>query len=214
MVVNFPHNPTGGQPTQADMIALIDACRSNGTYIFSDEMYRYLSYDGVPVLTSVADDYERGVSLFGLSKTFSLPGLRIGWLATRDAELLARLAQFKDYTTICASAPSEILAIMAIRDSNWIIERNIEIITGNIAAFDDFVGVHADRVRWTRPRAGSVAFPELLGGRVDELARVAVEDHELMILPASVYNYPHNNFRVGLGRKDFPEALDILGGLL
>ena len=57
-----------------------------------------------------------------MSKSFSLPGLRVGWLATRDAGLLAAIAAFKDFTTICGSAPSELLALMGLRDREWTAE--------------------------------------------------------------------------------------------
>ena len=78
-----------------------------GIHLLSDEVYRYLEFDEADRLTAGADTFERGISLGVMSKSLAMAGLRIGWLATRDRELLARCAAFKDYTTICASAPSE-----------------------------------------------------------------------------------------------------------
>ena len=102
LVVNFPHNPTGYLPSRSELDAIIELARRHGLHVFSDEMYRLLEYDAETRLPPVADLYERGISLSGLSKSFALPGLRIGWLAMRDADLLARCIAFHDYTTICS----------------------------------------------------------------------------------------------------------------
>ena len=85
LVVNFPHNPTGYLPARSELDAIIELARRHDLHVFSDEMYRLLEYDAETRLPPVADLYERGISLSGLSKSFALPGLRIGWLAMRDA---------------------------------------------------------------------------------------------------------------------------------
>ena len=115
LVVNFPHNPTGYLPSRDELEAIMELARRHDLHVFSDEMYRLLEYDAETRLPPVADLYKRGISLSGLSKSFALPGLRIGWLAMQDADLLARCIAFHDYTTICNSAPAEILGIMALR---------------------------------------------------------------------------------------------------
>ena len=106
-----------------------------------------------PACPPVADLYERGISLSGLSKSFALPGLRIGWLAMRDADLLARCLAFHDYTTICASAPSEILGIMALRAQEQIVARNLAIIGRNRAEMAQFCVRHGDLITWLPPQA-------------------------------------------------------------
>ncbi len=126
-------------------------------------MYRLLEYDPAERLPSVADLYERGIALSGLSKSFALPGLRIGWLATHDRDFLARAAAFKDYTTICNSAPSEVLGIVALRSRERIVARNLAIIRANLALAEQFFAAHGGAFRWLPPRAGSVAFPQLIG---------------------------------------------------
>ena len=126
-------------------------------------MYRLLEYEAETRLPPVADLYERGISLSGLSKSFALPGLRIGWLAMRDADLLARCIAFHDYTTICNSAPSEILGIMALRAQERIIARNLAIIGRNRTEMERFCARHGDLFAWLPPQAGSVAFPQLRG---------------------------------------------------
>ena len=108
MIVNFPHNPTGAHLSKSDWHQLYTCCRKHDAYLFSDEMYRLLEHNASDLLPSAADSYERGISLSGMSKALSMPGLRIGWVATQDQELLQKVLQLKDYTTICSSAPSEV----------------------------------------------------------------------------------------------------------
>ena len=115
IVVNAPHNPTGMQPDRATFDGLIAVAEEAGAHLLMDEVYRFLEFDDADRLPAGADATARGVSLGVMSKSFAMAGLRIGWLATRDRDLLARCASFKDYTTICASAPSEILALIGLR---------------------------------------------------------------------------------------------------
>ena len=91
-----------------------------------------------------------------MSKSFAMAGLRIGWLATRDRELLARCAALKDYTTICSAAPSEVLALIALRARDVVLDRSRSIVEANLARVDRFFDAWADRFTWVRPKAGSV----------------------------------------------------------
>ncbi len=173
LVVNFPHNPTGFLASPAEQAAIVALARERGLYLFSDEMYRGLEGPGGPQLPAACDLYERAISLAGLSKSFGLPGLRIGWLATRDREALAACARLKDYTTICNGAPSEVLALIALRARQRLLARVLAIVGRNLANADEFFAAHGALFRWLRPSAGTVAFPELLEGRVQRVLRPA-----------------------------------------
>ena len=164
LVINFPHNPTGHLPAAAELDAIIALARRHNLHIFSDEMYRLLEYDPAERLPSVADLYERGIALSGLSKSFALPGLRIGWLATHDRDFLARAAAFKDYTTICNSAPSEVLGIMALRSRERIVARNLAIIRANLALAEQFFAAHSSAFRWLPPHAWLSRLPAAYRG--------------------------------------------------
>lgn len=163
-MINFPHNPTGYLPTRHELDALIELARRHNLVIFSDEMYRLLEYDAQARLPSVCDLYERAVTLSGLSKSFALPGLRIGWLATHERDLLARCLVLKDYTTICSSAPSEVLAIIALEAQQRIVARNLAIIQRNLALCERFFAEHSQQVMWIAP-AGWLSRLSTLGGR-------------------------------------------------
>ena len=108
VVVNFPHNPTGFIPSQEAWRSFNQLCTQRNIAVFSDEMYRFLEHRPGMTLPSAADLNPRAVVLGGVSKSLALPGLRIGWLATRDKALLQQVQHLKDFTTICASAPSEV----------------------------------------------------------------------------------------------------------
>ena len=215
IIINFPHNPTGYMPAKEEYDRIIELARSKGIYIFSDEMYRLMEFETTSRLDAMAACYEKGISLSGLSKSFGLPGLRIGWLASRDRGLLKRFASFKDYTTICSSAPSEILAIMALQAKDKIIARNMEVISKNKTITEDFFAKYRDLFTWIPPLGGSVAFPRL-DPRIpaERFCEELISRKNVMILPGTVFDYSGNHFRVGLGRRDFSTALQQVGDYL
>ena len=209
IVINFPHSPTGAQIPGDQLGRLISIAELHGVHLFSDEVYRLLEH-GAARLPAAADSSERALSLGVMSKSFALAGLRIGWIATRDAVLRKRIAALKDYTTICSSAPSEILSLIALRAKDQVIARSRGIIEDNLPLLDGFFARNADRFRWVRPRAGSVCFPEYLGGSIDEFSARLVEQQGVLLLPASQFGYTGNHFRLGYGRRDMPAALEKL----
>lgn len=206
--VNFPSNPTGALPTHDEWRAIVDIARELGCYLFSDEVYRWMEYDPADRLTAAVDAYERGISLGAMSKAFGLAGLRVGWLASRDRELLARALAYKDYTTICGSAPSEILALIALRARERVLERCMAIVRANLAVADAFMAEHPARFSWIRPRAGSVGLARWHGNApVEALAASLASDLGTMILPGSVFDLEGSVFRLGLGRSNLAAGL-------
>jgi aspartate/methionine/tyrosine aminotransferase len=114
----------------------------------------------------------------------------------------------KDFTTICNSAPSEILAIIALQNKERILRRNLEIIRANLAHANKFFSEQGGNFCWIDPTAGSVDLPRWLGaGSVEDFCRGVLDQQGVMIVPGSIFEYPGNYFRIGLGRKNFPEAL-------
>lgn len=210
VIINFPHNPTGAVISHQHQLEIIYLCRQKNIILFSDEMYRFLEYDEEDRLPSATDLYENAVSLFGLSKSFALPGLRIGWLVSRNKKLMEEIACFKDYTTICNNAPGEILAIIALQNKDFIFKRNLQIISDNLVAADAFFGKYKNFFKWIRPKAGSIGFPEMKTNiSVEEFAKDLVEKRGIMILPSNVYDFKGNFFRIGLGRKNMKEVMGI-----
>jgi len=208
IVLNTPHNPTGHIIPDNVMKRIVDIARDNDLYIFSDEVYRFLNNGGDLWMSSSADLYEKCFSLGVMSKTFGLAGLRIGWLASKDNEMMEAIRSYKDYTSICNSAPSELLSIMALRNKETIIERNRGIIKENLSLFDSFMERHSDALDWVRPKGGSIGFPRLLNGvSSSNFAEELLMKKGVLISPSNLFDFGDEHFRVGFGKRNFPNGL-------
>ncbi len=212
--VNFPNNPTGAVPEPGTWRELAGLCDDRGIRLFSDEVYRGLERDPGGPLPQAADASATAVSLGVLSKAYGLPGLRIGWVACRDRDLLRRLEHAKHYTTICGSAPSEVLGLIAVRARDRILARNRRIVADNIPVFGAFFSRFPGLFAWEPPQGGCVCFPRYLGqDGVEAMCTDLVQQEGVLLLPASIYRSeltptPADRFRIGLGRAGPQQALD------
>lgn len=218
--INFPHNPTGKILERDRYEALVSLCRHHGIWLFSDEVYRPLGPVGTVHLPHAADAYERGISLGVMSKAYGLPGLRIGWIAVRDRELLSQMERVKHYLSICNSAPSERLAIIGLKARASILSRNCALVTQNLALLDRFFSDFTTHFQWRRPDGGCVGYPRYLGrDGVDSFAAQLVEQTGVLLLPAEIYRSelcptPADRFRIGFGRANMSEGLAVLRNYL
>ena len=210
IIINTPHNPTGYLMSREDYEAVHAFAQEHGLLLFSDEVYRESEYDPALRLRAGCDFGEHALSLGVTSKTYGLAGLRIGWIATKNRDLYEKMASLKDYTTICNSAPSEFLAEVGLRNRHKLIERNLDIIHQNLKVMDGFFHRHADLFSWVRPQAGSMAFPRLHRGEVEEFCDRLVRTAGVLLLPGSIYDDSRNHFRLGLGRRNLPQAVERL----
>jgi aspartate/methionine/tyrosine aminotransferase len=214
VVINFPHNPTGCLPSEDQFRAILDIAGRYSTRLFCDEMYRGLEYRADGCLSSACDLYPHAISLWGMSKTFGMPGLRIGWLATQERPVIEACVRFKDYTTICSSAPGEFLARVALRNAGQIIRRNVEIIGTNLEHTRSFMERRDDLFEWRAPAAGPVAFPRIKGVAARDFCREAVERAGVLLVPSTLFDFGDQHVRWGLGRRSFPDALSVLDAWL
>jgi aspartate/methionine/tyrosine aminotransferase len=214
LVINAPHNPSGYLPPLAEFEAILDIVAERGIWLFCDEMYRGLEYDPAKRLPAASKRYERAVSLWGMSKTFGLAGLRIGWLVTQDRDLLQSLLRLKDYTTICCSAPSEFLARLGLEQAEAIIARNLEIIHTNLDRVHEFMETRANLFDWREPLAGPIAFARLRQGQAADFCERVVREAGVMLVPATTFDFGDSHIRFGLGRRNFAEGLGVLEGYL
>ena len=234
ITVNFPHNPTGCLLSRREFARVIDIARKagsgEGAFVFSDEMYRLLEYSVDDRLPAACDAYERAITLSGMSKVFAMPGLRIGWLATRCASVLSRVQELKDFTTICPPAPSEVLALIGLRARDTLLLRNNTLVQRNLELVRAFMQRHASHFGWTKPRAGPIALLRLrshvgIAGATESYAAASaarsgqeeissraycdalVQAHGIMLLPSSVFGFGDRHVRLGLGRSNLPDVL-------
>jgi aspartate/methionine/tyrosine aminotransferase len=212
--INTPHNPTGLVMPLAVLQGVLQLAARAGVYVFSDEVYRELEHDPATRLPAACDLYERAVSLGSMSKTYGLPGLRLAWLASRDADLLQKCLEFKFYTTICSSAPSEFLTDLALRHREKIVERNRQIVLRNLRLLNAFLDRRSKLFSWTTPNASPIGFVEFHSNRdIHEFCETLVRDSGVLLLPGSVYDEPRH-IRFGYGRRNMPESLAQLEAYL
>jgi aspartate/methionine/tyrosine aminotransferase len=189
---------------------VVGLARQRSAVLFSDEVYRGLEHDPADRLPAACDAYERAISLGTVSKAHGLPGLRIGWLACRDAALLERIADLKLYTTICSSAPSELLVALALRHGEELVERNRRLVLANLPLLDDFLERRAELLSWVRPTAGPIGFPRVAGSLdVERWCEDTAETAGVLLLPGTVYDEPRH-LRLGFGRANLAQAIERL----
>ncbi|MEZ5589299.1 MAG: pyridoxal phosphate-dependent aminotransferase [Gammaproteobacteria bacterium] len=216
VTINFPHNPTGTILPLDRYHALIELCRKHGIYILHDEIFHGLGPTGTAHLPFVADVYERGLSLNVMSKSYGLPGLRIGWIACADSQVISRMERMKHYLSICNSGPSERLAKIALLNRDKLLSRNCSIIDENLPKWEAFFERYPDLFEWRRPDGSCMAFPRYKGAEgVEQFTRSLVEEDGVLLLPSTMYKSdlgatPADRFRLGFGRKGLDEGLAVL----
>lgn len=212
--INTPHNPTGLLMAASAFQQVMKLASARGIIVFCDEVYRELEHDPANRLPAACEIYERAVSLGSMSKTYGLPGVRLGWLASKDAEILNRCLEFKYYTTICSSAPSEFLSALALRHREVLIQRNREIVLRNLPLLDSFLRQHSNLFEWVKPNASPIGFARFKPQRdVQSFCENVVKNSGVLLLPGTVYDQP-GHIRFGYGRKNMPESLAQLSAYL
>ncbi len=208
IIVNFPHNPTGFLPTRAEVDQIVGIAKKNNIVLFADEMYSRMAQDPADEIPSLCDLYDNAVSLWGMAKSFGLAGLRIGWIATRNNDLLKSMLSFKDYLTICNNSMSEVLAMIALNHQEKFIAPNVEKIKRNIAAFGEFVNKHGKMIEFRKPIAGSTSFIKLnVRKNALDYCEQMVKESGIMLLPSEMFDYGISHARIGLGRENMPAVL-------
>ncbi|MFA7115943.1 MAG: aminotransferase class I/II-fold pyridoxal phosphate-dependent enzyme [Bacteroidales bacterium] len=224
IVLNFPHNPTGAYLKEEELQQIVKLARDRGIWIYSDEMYRKLILDSsVKELPAISDIYEKGISLWGTSKTFGLAGVRTGWVVSQNKDILTKIVSYKDYLSICSSAPSEVLSIIALNHIDAFLKPNITKIKSNIELFDKFLKERenidsAKMSQWrnafgkfVKPKVGSVSFiPLNIKGTSLDFSVQLIKKLGIMTVPAEMFEYPGKYLRIGFGREIFKEMLKLL----
>ena len=216
VTINFPHNPTGAILPLDRYHALIELCRKHGIYILHDEIFNGLGPTGTEHLPFIADIYERGLSLNVMSKSYGLPGLRIGWITCADGDVIARMERMKHYLSICSSGPSERLSKIALNNREKLLARNCAIIDENLPKWEAFFARYPDLFDWRRPAGSCMAFPRYKGAEgVEKFTRSLIEQSGVLLLPSTIYTSelgatPTDRFRLGYGRKGLDEGLAAL----
>ena len=200
-----------------DQSGFRDLAAANNIYVLCDEVYRLLEHDPLHRLPAMCEVYDKGISIVALSKPWGGCGVTIGWAAMQDRNLRQKMIDVAYFATACPSRGSEIQAIMTLRSSDAILERNVDIIRRNKALLTSFVEqTHSDMFEWVPPTAGAVAFirfkKNLTTAQLGEsLAAKGIGiKPAFCFAPAKNIDCSNDFFRVGFGESKFPRALDAL----
>lgn len=205
--LNNPNNPTGDVISDQDLKKIIEIARKNDAYLICDEAYRGLEHqEGFSL--SVADAYEKGVSLGSMSKAFAMAGLRLGWIATQDKWLIEAVEIHRDYTMISCGGLDEYIAGLALKNKQVICQRNLSIVKHRVSLFNDWINQES-KLTCVSPKGGTVALPYYDSQlSSEEFCRQAVEQKSVLLMPGSVFEL-ENCFRMGCARE--PEEVFLKG---
>ncbi|MCL1809673.1 MAG: aminotransferase [Clostridiales bacterium] len=208
--LNNPNNPSGSVMDKAFLTKLIEIVRPYGSYILVDETYRGLTHEGSNLTESIADLYEKGISTSSMSKTFSLAGLRIGWVAAAK-DVVSLISKHRDYTTISCGVIDDYLAAAALAHKGKIFERNLKIVKDNIEILDNWV--HSDpNFTYVRPKGGTTAFLKMnFDVPSMDFCLKLLEETGVIILPGSVMD-TEGFIRIGYAFESeiLKEGLEII----
>lgn len=208
--VTTPHNPTGVSLKQADLKRLIAIAEARGIHLLVDETYREMSF--VPKLPVAASLSPRAISVASMSKSYGIPGIRVGWIINSDAKLMERFLAAKEQIGICGSIIDEHVAEAALKQSEaWIatVERTLKEAIGTVETWL----TRETRMEWVRPEGGCVCFPRIradAGIDVDAFYRALQVDHATAVGPGHWFEQNKSFMRIGFG---WPLAAELSGGL-
>ena len=185
--INNANNPTGAVMDHAFLLALVDIARSVGAYILSDEVYK--SFDDSLEVPAICDLYDKGISVNSLSKTYSLPGIRVGWVAASPS-LCQVFRDYRDYTLICAGVFDDMVATLALQHQGAILQRNRELVQTNLKILTDWVEKES-LVSLIAPAATPTSFIQFhLDQDVEELCLSLLEETGVLLVPGNRFDIP------------------------
>lgn len=210
IVINAPHNPTGAMLDESDLRRIVELADRSNAWILSDEAYRWLEHPGGRTLPSPLHDFsERAISVGTMSKSFGLPGLRLGWFAA-NAELAGKAWALRDYVSLSPAKLSDAIASAVIEHREPILARNGAIIEANLACARKWFASHADLASWTEPLAGLLAMMRYTADVESmELANGLARDVRVMLAPGVTFGM-EGYLRIGIGQRPdiFAEGLE------
>jgi aspartate/methionine/tyrosine aminotransferase len=212
ILINSPHNPTGAIIADEEMEALHNFTSKHGIQLVSDEVYHPI-YHGTRTQSAARLPYATVIS--DLSKAFSIPGVRTGWMIERDAHRRQQYWTARAYFSISNSTSGEILSEIAVRNRQAVLGKTQEIASRNLSLLDRFTAEHRDVLGWIPPRGGMTAFPWLLSGEDARPFCQAAAEQGILLAPGDCFDAP-SHFRLGFAavEDNFSRALDRLGSLV
>lgn len=210
--LNSANNPTGTLIDKATMSAIVDMAQVVGAYIVVDEVYAPLTDEGEFV--SIADLYEKGIATNSLSKTYSIPGVRIGWTAS-SSEVAELFRKYRDYTMICGGVVADELAIHALKNKDKILKRNKKIVADNLAILKEWVE-QEPKVSLVSPHYVSTSFIKLDIPQDDHSFCIELlEETGVLLVPGTAFDLPqHARLGYCCREENLRKGLELLSEYL
>ena len=212
LCLNNPNNPTGAVIPDRMLEKIVEIARKNNVWILSDEVYRGLNLIGKPYSKSIADIYEKGISVGSMSKTYSLPGLRVGWVAAK-ADLVNEINHQRQYNTISVSAPDDYFSAVALENKDFIHERNFKIMNEGVNILNNWLK-NTPEVRCILPKGGTTV---LLKYNLDlpsrDFCKKLQAETGVALLPGETLEM-EGYVRLGFCAENLEPALEKLGYFL
>lgn len=208
--INNPNNPTGALMSEQMLREIVEIARSADAWILCDEVYRHLSQeDGW--CPSIVDLYEKGISVSSMSKVFSLAGLRLGWIATHDMSVVKSCLSHRDYNLVSCGVFDEMLAAVALKHRDKLLERSRKIVRENLQILGDWVGSEP-HVSYVKPKAGTTALVYYdLDISSYEFCEEMYKKTGAFVTPGDCFEVPHS-MRIGYayGKQDLIDGLKAI----
>ncbi|NLD04619.1 MAG: aminotransferase [Synergistaceae bacterium] len=214
IVINTPNNPTGACFGEKVMQEIAEIADKVGAWVVCDEVYRGLEHNGSYSVPSIADIYEKGISTSSVSKAYSLAGLRLGWV-TANEEFIKECFKHRDYNTISCGMIDDALALIALKNKEKILDRNMKIILENKKILIDWVN-RTEKISFTIPNAGTTALIKYDHEmESEEFCKRMFEYNGAFVVPGSCFEF-ENHFRLGYAPKKevLVEGLGAIGQFL
>lgn len=208
LLVNVPHNPTGASISNKTMRVLHDLAVERGIQFVCDEVHSPVFHG--PSTRSAAC-LEQATVIGDMSKAFSMPGLRLGWIIERTASRRADYLNTREHVTLSNSILSEFVAEIAVRNHRSIHDKTVHTATANLVQLDGMFSRIQDLVGWVRPAAVMTGFPWLKLSDDSRAFCSTAADRGLLLVPGDCMGAPEH-FRVGFGNQaeNFEDACTAL----
>lgn len=208
VLLNVPHNPTGQTIPPADLRELARRLAPLGVYLVVDEVFREMRSDHPE---SSWDGQDNLIVVGSMSKSYALPGLRIGWLVA-NPELVVKARQFRKYTSLNPGSRDQLLALAALEHRTAVLERTWAMTEHGAALAASWIADRPVDFELVAPPAGGLFFPRLLrdGPTLDFCAEL-VHDTGVLLAPGSVCYETEGFLRLGVATPQLAAGLDRLG---
>lgn len=185
IVINNPNNPTGALMDEELLTKIVEIARSCDAYLLCDEVYRGIDADGDGFTASVSDLYEKGISTSSMSKSFSLAGLRLGWISG-PVDVINAVTIHRDYNTISIGMLNDHFACIALECRDAILKRSRTICSGNRKILDEWIAKEP-LISYVKPKSGTTALLKYdLNIPSHELCVKLLESKGVLFTPGSV----------------------------